>query len=132
MEGLVARLALLVVGFLGILGPLVLLMGFLGLRDRQESIVLGAVLKELNSPDLRGLFAVNVQCRLFSRQATVTIDLQDCSKEQILDTVIKLSSRVPSQVQLVVNGITDSRSRSALTLNVKRSFSSVPSVSCCR
>ncbi len=132
MEELLMRLVLLVVGFLGMLGPLVVIIGFLRHRERQESILQRVVHKELNSPDLRGLSAVNVHRGLFSQQGTVSIDFQDCSNEQILDTVMQLSARLPLQVQLVVNGITDFRSRSTLTLNVKRSFSSVPSISCCR
>ncbi len=132
MEELLTRLGLLFIGFAGMLGPLILLMGFLRLRERRESILLGAVLKELNSPNLRGLFTVHVNCGLFTRQGMVTIDLQDCSKEQIWETIMQLSARLPLQVQLVVNGMTDSRSRSILTLNVKRSLPSVPSVCCCQ
>ena len=77
MESLWMRLGLLFVGFLGMLGPLVLLMGRLRFREHRESVLLGAVLKELNSPDLRGLFAVNVRCGLFTRQDTISVDLQD-------------------------------------------------------
>ena len=132
MEELLTRLGLLIIGFVGMLGPFILLMGFLRLRERQESILLGAVLKELNSPNLRGLFAVHVNCGLFTRRGMVTIDLQDCSKEQIWETIMHLSARLPLQVQLVVNGMTDSRSRSTLTLNVKRSLPAVPSVCCCQ
>ncbi len=132
MGELLTRVGLLIIGFLIILGPLILLMGFLRLRERRESILLGVVLSELNSPNLRGLFAVDVNYGLFTRQGRVTIDLQDCSKEQIWEAIVRLSARLPLQVQLVVNGMTDSRSRSILTLNVKRSLPSAPSVCCCQ
>ena len=129
---LLMRLGLLFVGFLSMLGPLVLLIGFLRLREQQESFLLGVVLKELNSPDLRGLFAVNVQCGFFTRHGSVSVDLRGCPTDQTWDTMMRLSARLPSKVQLVVNGMTDSRSRSTVTVSVKRSLPSIPSVSCCQ
>jgi hypothetical protein len=132
MGELLIRLGELGIGFLSMMGPLVLLMVFLKLRDQRESILYFMVLKELNSPDLRGLFAVKIRCRVFSRQDTVMVDLWNCPKEQVWDTIIRLSAHLPSQVRLVVNGMADSRCRSTLTLKVKRSIPSVSSVSCCR
>jgi hypothetical protein len=129
---LLTRLGALGIGFLSMMGPLVLLMVFLRLRDQRESILYPMVLKELNSPDLRGLFAVKIRCRVFSGQDTVMVDLWNCTKEQVWDTVIRLSIHLPPEVRLVVNGMADSRSRSTLTLKVKRSIPSVSSVSCCR
>jgi hypothetical protein len=67
MEELLIRLGELGIGFLSMMGPLVLLMMFLKLRDQRESILYTVVLKELNSPDLRGLFAVKIRCSVFSR-----------------------------------------------------------------
>jgi hypothetical protein len=132
MEGLLVRLGELGIGFLSMTGPLVLLMMFLKLRDERESILYTAVLKQLNSADLRGLFAVKIQWGVFSRQDTVMIDLWNCPKEQVWDTVIRLSTHLPAEVRLVVNGMTDFRSRSTLTLKVERTIPSVRSVSCCR
>ncbi len=132
MEQLLIRLGELGIGFLSMMGPLVLLMMFLKLRDQRESILYTVVLKELNSPDLRGLFAVKIRCSVFSRQDTVMVDLWNCPKERVLDTVIQLSTHLPPEVRLVVNGMADSRSRSALTLKVERNIRSVSSVSCCR
>ncbi len=132
MEQLLIRLGELGIGFLSMMGPLVLLMMFLKLRDQRESILYIVVLKELNSPDLRGLFAVKIRCSVFSRQDTVMVDLWNCPKERVLDTVIQLSTHLPPEVRLVVNGMADSRSRSALTLKVERNIRSVSSVSCCR
>jgi hypothetical protein len=132
MEQLLIRLGELGIGFLSMMGPLVLLMVFLKLRDQRESILYTVVLKELNSPDLRGLFAVKIRCSVFSRQDTVMIDLWNCPKEQVWDTVIQLSTHLPPEVRLVVNGMADSRSRSTLMLKVERSIPSVSSVSCCR
>ena len=131
MEELLIRLGELGIGFLSMMGPLVLLMMFLKLRDQRESILYTVVLKELNSPDLRGLFAVKIRCSVFSRQDTVMIDLLNCPKERVWDTVIQLSTHLPPEVRLVVNGMADSRSRSTLTLRVERSIPSASSVSCC-
>jgi hypothetical protein len=132
MEELLVRLSELGIGFLSMMGPLGLLMMFLKLRDQRESVLYTVVLKELNSPDLRGLFAVKIKCRVFSRQDTVVVDLWNCPKERLWDTAIQLSTHLPPEVRLVVNGIIDSRSRSALTLKVEKSIPSVSSVSYCR
>lgn len=132
MEELLIRLGKLGVGFLSMMGPLVLLLIILKLRDERESVLHTLVLKKLNSPDLRGLFAVTIKCGLFSRQDTVVVDLWNCPKEQVWGTIIHLSTHLPPQVRLVVNGMTDFQSRSTLTLKVQRSIPSVSSVSCCR
>jgi hypothetical protein len=132
MEELLIRLGKLGIGFLSMMGPLGLLMMFLTLRDQRESILYTVVLKELNSPDLRGLFAVKIRCSVFSRQDTVMVNLWNCPKERVWDTVLRLSNHVPPEVRLLVNGMVDSRSRSTLTLRVERSIPSVSSVSCCR
>ena len=125
MEDLLIRLGELGIGFLSMMGPLVLLMMFLKLRDQRESNLYTVVLKELNSPDLRGLFAVKIRCSVFSRQDTVRVDLWNCSKEQVWETVIRLSTHLPPEVRLVVNGMTDFRSRSKLTLRVEERIPSV-------
>lgn len=132
MGELLIRLGELGIGFLSMMGPLVLLMVFLRLRDQRESILYAVVLKQLNLPDLRGLFAVKIRCRVFSRQDIVIVDLWNCPKEQVWETIIRLSTHLPSEVRLVVNGMADPRSRSTLTLKVERSIPSVSSVSCCR
>ena len=132
MEELLIRLGELGIGFLTMMGPLVLLMIFLKLRDQRESLLHTVVLKELNSPDLRGLFSVKIRCSVFSRQDTVMIDLWNCSKEQVWDTVIQLSTDLPPEVRLMVNGMADSRSRLTLTLKAERTIRSISSVSCCR
>lgn len=132
MGELSIRFGELCIGFLSMMGPLVLLMVFLRLRDQRESDIYPLVLKQLNLPDLRGLFAVKIRCRVFSRQGTVTVDLWNCPKEQVWETMIRLSTHLPPEVRLVINGMVDSRSPSMLTLKVERSIPTVSSVSCCR
>ena len=132
MGELLIRLGELCIGFLSMMGPLVFLMVVLRLRDQRESILYAVVLKQLNLPDLRGLFAVKIQCKVFSRQDTVVVDLWNCPKEQVWETVIRLSPYLPPEVRLVVNGMADSRSPSMLRLKVERNIPPVSSVSCCR
>lgn len=105
MEELLIRLGELGIGFLSMMGPLVLLMIFLKLRDQRESLLYTVVLKELNSPDLRGLFAVKIRCSVFSRQEIVTIEMWNCSNKQIWDVIMCLSVKLPPHVWLVVNGL---------------------------
>ncbi len=128
MEGLLTRLVLLLIGFGIMLSPLAVLIVFLRRRELQESLLRRIVVKELNSPDLRGLFAVNVRCGLFTRHGTIRIDLLDCSKEQMLKTLLQLSDCLPVDVHLVANGVADLRSRSTLALDLKWTLSSVPTV----
>ena len=132
MGELLIRLGELGIGFLSMMGPLVLLMVFLRLCDQRESVLYAVVLKQLNLPDLRGLFAVKIRCRVFSRQAIVIVDLWNSPKEQVWETIIRLSTHLPPKVRLVVNGMADPRSRSTLTLKAERNIPSVSSVPCCR
>jgi hypothetical protein len=132
MVELLIRLGRLSVGFLIMMGPLILFLVFLKLRDDRESVLHTMVLKKLNSPELRGLFAVKIKCGLFSRQDTVVVELWDCPKEQVWDTIIHLSNHLPLQVRLVVNGMADFQSRWTVTLKAQRRIPSVGSVSCCR
>lgn len=132
MEELLIRLGKLGVGFLSMIGPLIFLMISLKLRDERESILHTLVLKKLNSPDLRGLFSIKIKCSLLSRQDTVMVDLWNCPKEQMWNTIIHLSNHLPPQVRLVVNGMADFQSQSTVTLKVQRSIPAARSVSCCR
>ena len=114
------RLVLLFIGFLSMLRPLVLLLGFLNYRDRQKSFLLGEALGVLNSLDLRGLFTGKVRLGLFTWHRTVIAEPFDCSTERTWNAIMTISDPFPSQVQLKVNVLADSRSRSTLILNVKR------------
>jgi hypothetical protein len=119
METLLLNLAKLLVGFLCILGPIVFLMARLRVRDRREASLALTVLRELNSPDLRGLFSINVASRSIGSDS-VAIDLWGCSREQVWDVVEKLSAKLPSHVQVEVNGVSGGRLKSAWTLTVNR------------
>ena len=127
MIELLESLGKLSIGFLCILGPIALLFVFLHIRDQRESVLSTTVLRELNLPDLRGLFSVRIQSRLFGAD-TVEIDLWHCSREQVWSVIEKVSTQLPEHVRLEVNGITDCRVRSTWKLKVMRTQ---PSVSYC-
>jgi hypothetical protein len=127
MVELLVSLGKLSIGFLCILGPLALPFLLLHIRDHRESELYTTVLRELNLPELRGLFTVRILTRPLTAD-TVVVDLWQCSKEQVWGVIEKLSARLPGHVRLEVNGITDCRVRSTWKLTVMRTQ---PSVSYC-
>ncbi len=116
---LVTSLFKLSVGFLCILGPVVLLIAFLRMRDLREESLRTRVLQELNSPNLRGLYSLEVKSRPLGGD-TVKVDLRSCSREQVWDLMERLSVRLPAHVRVEVNGISDSRLNSEWTLTVRK------------
>jgi hypothetical protein len=127
MIELLVSLGKLLIGFLCIAGPVVVWLVFLRTRDRQVAMLSTAALKELNLPELRGLFAVKIKSNPFSG-GVVAVDLWNCSREQLWDVMQRLSAQLPSHVRVEVNGITDSRTRSTWTVTVKRTPSCI---ACC-
>ena len=127
MVELLVSLGKLSIGFLCILGPLALPFLFLHIRDHRESELYTTVLRELNLPELRGLFTVRILTRPLTAD-TVVVDLWQCSREQVWGVIEKLSTQLPEHVRLEVNGITDCRVRSTWKLTVMRTQ---PSVSYC-
>ena len=127
MTELMVSLGKLSIGFLGILGPIALLLGFLHTRDQRQSRLYTKVLVDLNLPVLRGLFAVKIKSRPFGAD-TVIVDLWHCSREQVWDVIGRLSTNFPAHVRFEVNGIADCRVISTWKLTVMRSQ---PSASYC-
>jgi hypothetical protein len=123
MAELLLSLSKLFLGFLCILGPVVLLSVLLHGRDRREAALRAAVLRQLNSPDLRGLFSARVQSRSIGGDAVV-VDLWGCSREQVWNVMERLSVSLPAHVRVEVNGLSDCLMRSAWTLTATRRFSS--------
>jgi hypothetical protein len=120
MTELFVSLGKLSIGFLGILGPVALLLGFLHIRDRRQSTLYPMVLRELTRPDLRGLFAVKIKSRPVGAD-TVIVELWHCTREQVWNVIERLSAKLPAHVRFEVNGITDCRARSTWKLTVMRS-----------
>lgn len=119
MNDLIVSLAKLTIGFLGILGPVVLLLMIMNNRDRRESMLFATVLLELNRPHLRGLFTVKIKSRPLWAD-TVVVDLWNCSREQVWNVIEILSAKLPTHARLEVNGITDCRVQSTWKLIVMR------------
>jgi hypothetical protein len=124
MVELLVSLGKLSIGFLCILGPFALPFLFLHIREHRESELYTTVLRELNSPELRGLFTVRILTRPLTAD-TVVVDLWQCSREQVWGVIEKLSAQLPEHVRLEVNGITDCRVRSTWKLTVLRAQSPV-------
>lgn len=124
MVELMVSLGKLSIGFLCILGPLALPFLFLHIRDHRQSELYTTVLRELNLPELRGLFTVKILTRPLTADRVV-VDLWQCSREQVWGVIEKLSAQLPEHVRLEVNGITDCRVKSTWKLTVMRSQPSV-------
>jgi hypothetical protein len=80
----------------------------------------GIVGKEVNSPDLRGLVAVNTKCALLSKRCRVEVDMWNCSSEQIWDVIDRLRVNLPSSARLFVNGIPARSPKVVFSLEIKR------------
>lgn len=117
MTELLISLGKLSIGFLCILGPIVVAIAFLRTRDRRESALSTKVLQKLNSPELRGLYSVRVRSHLLGPDR-VMVDLWSCSREQVWDLMERLSAQLPAHARVEVNDISSSRLDSKLTLAV--------------
>ena len=123
MDALLLNLGKLAVGFLCMLGPIAFLTARLRARDRRDAALTLTVLRELNAPELRGLYSVNVVSRSFGRDS-VAIDLLDCSREQAWDVMEKVTIHLPPRVRVEINGIRGGRLRPVWTLTAPHRFPS--------
>ena len=119
MEDFIFTLGRLAMGFAYIAAPLLAIILVLKYRDRREAALNTVVLKELNAPELRGLYTVRLKAGVLAGQSVI-IDLWGCSREQMWEVVSRLSDRLPSHVNLVLNGVSDPVSHTALTLRIER------------
>ena len=122
IEELLIRFGRLAIGFLAILGPLILLIFSIKLRDKRESMLYDMILKELNTADLRGLFSVRARPRLLSWYDIVIVNMWGCSNRQMWDVAMRMSFKLPPRVWLVMDGLLDQRSKLTVRLKVKRDF----------
>lgn len=115
MEALggLGRLVLVVVFPIGTLLGLALL---LNLRDRRQARVLGTVLHELNSRDLRGRTAVRVRCGLLSPRTLVSVYVLSCSRDEIWEIMTRLAQRLSPRIRIEVSGPQDRRFLVTFTL----------------
>ena len=75
----------------------------LNLRDRRESVLLGAVWEQLSSPDLRGRIAVRVRYALLGQRGLVALDMRNCSQEEIWGALTRLAQNLPLHVRVMVD-----------------------------
>lgn len=127
MDALLLNLGRLLAGFLCILGPLGFLLAHLRRRDQREAALILTALRELNTPELRGLLAVKVESRSIGRDKVV-VDVGGCPREQLWGVMEKLSAKLPSHVRVEVNGLGGSRFRPAWSLTATRKL---PSAAVC-
>jgi hypothetical protein len=122
MTELLSIIGKLILGFAGILGPVAFLLALRSAHDRRVAALSARVLQELNSPDLRGLFAAKVKSPLTGAD-TVVVDLWSCSRDQVWEVMERLSAKLPAHVRVEVNGVSDCRMRSVWTLSATGKFS---------
>ncbi|MCI0372096.1 MAG: hypothetical protein L0214_12170 [candidate division NC10 bacterium] len=88
-------------------GPLVALLVLLNVRDRRQSLLLAAVLRQVAFPDYRGRVAAEVRCAMFSRRSVVRFYMLAWSRDEIWDAIARLSRVLSPHVRLVVEGRLD-------------------------
>lgn len=122
---LMAQLKLMVLGasvalFALTLGPLLGLSWLLDLRDRRQSRLREAVLRQITSEDVRRRIRVEVRCALLSRRGVVTIDMSGCSRDEFWDSAARLSHRLPPRVRVMVLGAFDGQWAAVFRLEPSR------------
>jgi len=127
MNALAANLAMLIAGLLGTIGPVALMLMLMYERDRRKSRLYSSVILELNRPHLRGNFTVKIRSWPFMANS-VRIRFWDCSRDQVWNVIEAVSTKLPPDVRLEVNGITDCRVNSTWKLTVERG---IPAASVC-
>jgi hypothetical protein len=100
----VAQVAVLVVGWVVVVGPLAALLALLNHRDRRAEALFRRVADQLPGEALRSDLAVGVRCALWSRAATVRLDLRGTPSTGLWETAARLRSALPRWVRLEVEG----------------------------
>jgi hypothetical protein len=125
MTELMIHLATLTLGFFALTAPVLVLAAAWKARDQKEGLLYARILGELNTPDLRGLYTVRVDCRPLGPDA-VHIDLWGCPPQRVWEVMLRISESLPSGVKLKVGGVTESRPASAWNLTVSKRFPALP------
>lgn len=126
MESGLVKVGALVVGIALTAGPVVVWAILLNLRDRRQARLLGAVLAQVASPELRGRVAIRVRSGVLSPSSVITLDMSACSHEEIWDTIVRLSQSFPPPVRLVVDGMTNRQLSVTLTVTPGKLLSRPP------
>jgi hypothetical protein len=102
-----ANMLSLVVACVAGVGPVALLAVLQNWRDRRAEALFHEVARQLPADALRSDVALDVRCRLFSRGATVRLDLGRVSSPYIWEMAARLRRELPSWVRLEVDGHVD-------------------------
>jgi hypothetical protein len=119
------------VGFMIVTGPVIILLLILKARDRRESTLRFIILKQLRSPNLRGLYTFRIRHGVLLGGNTIVVNLWDIPREQVWDTTMHLALSLPPKVRLVVNGTMDQKHKVSFALKVKREAFAVHPAFCC-
>jgi hypothetical protein len=104
---LLANVFSLVLACLVGVGPVALVAALQNRRDRRAGDLFHEAAKQLPAEALRSDIALSVRCRLFSRGATVQLDLGTTSSPHIWETAARLRRGLPPWVRLEVDGQVD-------------------------
>lgn len=104
---LLANVFSLVVACVAGVGPVALVAALQNRRDRREGEIFNEAARQLPADALRSDIALSVRCRLFSRGATVRLDLGTTSSPHIWETAARLRRGLPRWVRLEVDGHVD-------------------------
>jgi hypothetical protein len=99
-------LSLLAACLVGV-GPILVLALLQNRRDRRAAALFHAVAAQLPSEALRSDVAVDVRCRLFSRGATVRLDVGRAPATRLWELATRLRRALPGWVRLEVDGHVD-------------------------
>jgi hypothetical protein len=104
---ILANVLSLLMACLAGVGPVVLLAVLQNRRDDRARALFHVVASQLPSEALRSDVALDVRCRLFSRGATVRLDLGHAPASHIWETAAELRHELPAWVRLEVEGRVD-------------------------
>ncbi len=100
----VRELVPLVVMLVVILGPLLLLIGLLNLRDRRVAWLSGTAWAQF-APRLRSEVAIRVRAALLSRRCEVIVNTRGCvSEQEIWPVLMRVRRSLPAHARLTVEG----------------------------
>ena len=99
-------LSLIVACVVGV-GPVALVAVLLNRRDRRAQALFHEVASQLPPEALRSDVALDVRCGLFSRLATVRLDLGRTASSHVWETAARLRRDLPAWVRLEVDGHVD-------------------------
>jgi hypothetical protein len=97
------------------LGPVLGLMLLLNRRDKRQAALLERAW-QLTPREISDRIAIQVCCPLLPRWRLVTVEMQDCARDEIWEAVARWSANLPPRVRLQVIGRMDCPPSARFTL----------------